>query len=66
MMRGSPERPDAHRDEAGSGADLARTGPHVPARFPDGQAAFENLGTAKDKVEFDKFMAERKRPAPPA
>jgi hypothetical protein len=38
----------------------------VPARFPDGPAAFENLGTAKDKVEFDKFMAERKRPAPPA
>ncbi len=66
IMRGSPERPDAHRDEGGSGADLARMGSHVPARFPNGQAAFEDLGTAKDKVEFDKFMADRKRPTPPA
>jgi hypothetical protein len=66
MMRGSRHRPDAHRGEGAGGDELARTGPHVPARFPDGQATFENLGTAKDKAEFDKFMAERKRPDPPA
>lgn len=66
MMRGARERPDAQRAEGASGADPARMGPPVPARFPDGPAAFENLGTAEDKAEFAKFMTERKRPAPPA
>jgi hypothetical protein len=66
MMRGPHRRPGGPRTEGAGDDDLVRTGPHVPARFPDGQATFENLGTANDKVEFDKFMAERKRLAPPA
>jgi hypothetical protein len=66
MMGGTRERPDAHSAGGASGADPARMGSYVPARFPDGQAGFENLATAKDKVEFDKFVVERKRSAPPA
>jgi len=65
MMRGTPPRRDVSRDEGSGGSGRARPGPHVPARFPDGHAAFEDLGTAEDKAAFDKFMAERKRPTPP-
>jgi hypothetical protein len=67
MMRG-PRRGDDASGRARSGAaDLAPMGPHVPARFPDGNAAFQDIGTAKDKAEFDRFIAEqRARPNPPS
>lgn len=69
---------------AGAGDRLAamNLGPNVPARFPDGQSAFEDyraetlrrlnneqqefqaflgrLRTAKDRAEFEQFMAERR------
>ena len=83
MMRGMHGRHHPHAAVAGSsGADLARSGPPMPARFPEGQSAFEeyraetllrldqeqkdfqeflgNLRTAKDKAEFDQFVAERR------
>jgi hypothetical protein len=55
-------------DRAGNSraTDPARTGLNVPARFPEGQAALEQLGTAEDKAEFDRFVAAHKRPIPPA
>jgi hypothetical protein len=71
MMRG-PWRGDDASGRARSGAadlapDHAPTGPHVPARFPDGNAAFQDIGTARDKAEFDRFMtAQRARPSPPS
>jgi hypothetical protein len=67
MTRG-PWRGDDASGGARSGApDLASAGPHVPARFPDGKAAFQDIGTAEDKAEFDRFMAEqRARPSPPS
>jgi hypothetical protein len=68
-----------HPTDAGEGLNL---GPNVPARFPDGQSAFEDyraetlrrlnneqqefqaflgrLRTAKDRAEFEQFMAERR------
>jgi hypothetical protein len=80
-----------HRQSGRAGLghiDLAHTGPHVPARFPDGPSAFAEyraetwrrldheqpdfhdlvgrLRVAKDKAEFDRFMAERRaRPSQP-
>jgi hypothetical protein len=68
LMRGPYRRPDAIVGEGSGAADPVSTGPHVlPARFPDGQAAFEDLGTARDKAEFDKFLAkQRTEPNPPS
>ena len=86
MMRRVHGHADADSAEAARGADLARAGPHVAARFPAGQTAFEAYRTetlqhldreegefhdflgrlrgAKDKAEFERFMAERRRPPP--
>ncbi len=67
ILRGPFSRRDAARSDGSGAADLVPPGPHVAARFPEGQTAFEDLGTAKDKVEFDKFLAEhRTRPNPPS
>jgi hypothetical protein len=66
MMRGPYMGHDEDRADRSGAADSAPTGPHVPARFPDRQAAFEGLGTAQEKAEFDKFLTEqRARPDPP-
>jgi Protein of unknown function (DUF2852) len=77
MMRGMRGRYRA--GSAGTGIDVACTGPHLTAHFPEGTSLFEEypaetlrhldqeqkdfrdvaepLGTVKDKVEFDEFMA---------
>jgi hypothetical protein len=79
MMRGMHGR--YHSKSAWTDIDVARTGPHVAARFPQGLSSFEDyraetlgrldqeqkdfqdfvgrLRTAKDKAEFDEFMAQR-------
>jgi hypothetical protein len=78
-MRGMHGR--YHSKSAWTDIDVARTGPHVAARFPQGLSRFEEyraetlgrldqeqkdfhdlvgrLRTAKDKAEFDEFMAPR-------
>ncbi len=88
MMRGMQGhfRPTSARTDI----DVARTGPHVAAQFPDqGLSPFEEyrtetlrrldqeqkefqdflsrLRTAKDKEEFEQFIADRRvRPTSPA
>jgi hypothetical protein len=59
MMRGRPEGDRAGDSRAN---DPTRTVSNVPARFPEGQAPLEQLGSAEDKAEFDKFMAGHKPP----
>jgi len=67
MMRGMHGRHEPDPAEPSGRPDYARPGPHVPAHFPDGPAGFQNIGTPKDKAEFDTFMAEQKaRPSPPS
>ncbi len=63
MMRCMHGPHRSNRDDVGSsGIDLARTGPHVAARFPEGQPAFEEFraeprrGLDRQQDQFQDFL----------
>ena len=61
-MPGMHRRHDPSHAEEARGTDAARTGPHVPARFPDGRAAFEEYRAEtlqrldREQTEFHGFL----------